>query len=201
MKKILQILFVILALIIGLYPAIYFIINRKFGLLQTKTDEVLLNINWNIAFYIHIIFGAIALLVGWTQFSLKSRTTNIKMHRIIGKLYICSVILSSLSGIYIGLFATGGFWASLGFITLAIIWFSSTLKAYFSIRKKQVILHQKMMIYSYAACFAAVTLRIWLPLLISILNDFTKAYIITAWVCWIPNIFVAYSLTNNCNET
>jgi hypothetical protein len=48
-----------------------------------------------------------------------------------------------------------------------------------------------MMIYSYAACFAAVTLRIWLPLLISITGDFFIAYPIVAWLCWVPNLIVA----------
>ena len=81
--------------------------------------------------------------------------------------------------------------ASLGFICLAVIWFYTTLKAYLNIRNKQVKQHQKMMIYSYAACFAAVTLRIWLPLLTAVLGDFVTAYIIVAWLCWIPNLIVA----------
>ena len=54
--------------------------------------------------------------------------------------------------------------------------------------------HQKMMIYSYAACFAAVTLRIYLPILSILFHDFIKAYILVAWLCWIPNIIVAYFL-------
>jgi dolichyl-phosphate-mannose--protein O-mannosyl transferase len=52
-----------------------------------------------------------------------------------------------------------------------------------------------MMIYSYAACFAAVTLRIWLPLLIMIFGDFIIAYTIVAWMCWIPNLIVARLIT------
>jgi hypothetical protein len=49
-----------------------------------------------------------------------------------------------------------------------------------------------MMIYSYAACFAAVTLRLWLPLLVIGFGDFIKAYTVVAWLCWVPNILVAY---------
>ena len=48
-----------------------------------------------------------------------------------------------------------------------------------------------MMIYSYAACFAAVTLRIWLPMLSALIGDFVIAYRIIAWLCWIPNIIWA----------
>ena len=53
-----------------------------------------------------------------------------------------------------------------------------------------------MMIYSYAACFAAVTLRIWLPILTSILGEFLSAYRIVAWLCWVPNLIVAYIISN-----
>ncbi len=47
------------------------------------------------------------------------------------------------------------------------------------------------MIISYALCFAAVTLRIWLPILEVVFGDFNTAYIITAWLCWIPNLIGA----------
>ncbi len=47
-------------------------------------------------------------------------------------------------------------------------------------------------IYSYAASFAAVTLRIWLPLLTIAFQDFVVAYRIVAWLCWVPNIAFAY---------
>ena len=52
------------ALIIGLYPGLYFVIDREFGLLSTKDDALLLDIAWNIGFYLHIVFGGLAMLVG-----------------------------------------------------------------------------------------------------------------------------------------
>ncbi|WP_433779573.1 DUF2306 domain-containing protein [Flavobacterium anhuiense] len=201
MRKILEKLFATLAIIIGLYPAIYFLVDRKFGLLQTKSEELLSNLGWNVAFYTHIIFGGVALLIGWTQFSRKLRDKNIKLHRTIGKVYICSVLLSSVSGMYIGFFATGGLWASIGFISLAAIWFTSTLIAYLTIRKGKVDIHYKMMIYSYAACAAGITLRIWLPLLTLLTKDFVSAYLITAWLCWVPNIVMAYLYIRRKNKS
>ena len=190
-KKVLWILIVVLAITIGLYPSIYFFIDRKFGLLNSKSDELLANIFWNMSFYTHIIFGGIALLIGWTQFSARIRSNNLNIHKQIGKIYLIAVILSSIAGIYIGFFATGGLISSLGFISLGIIWFYTTLKAYLYIKHKQIEQHQRMMIYSYAACFAAVTLRLWLPLLTMLYGDFVKAYLIVAWLCWIPNMIVA----------
>jgi hypothetical protein len=190
-QKISKIVISLFAIIIGLYPGIYFFKERTFGLLSSKSNELLTNPLWNAAFYTHIILGGIALLIGWLQFSTKLRLTNLSIHRTIGKIYIVSVLISSLSGIGLGFFATGGFVTSTGFICLGSVWFTTTLVAYLEIRKLRVEQHRRLMIYSYAVCFAAVTLRIWLPLLIIIFRDFMVAYTIVAWLCWVPNLFVA----------
>ncbi len=181
-----------LSILIGLYPIIYFCIDRKFGLLGTKSAELLSQPIWNISFYTHIVFGGFALLVGWIQFSKKARAKNIGLHRLIGKGYVISVLLSGIAGLYIAVHATGGFIASLGFLSLDVVWLYTTISAYLAIRNKDIVSHEKLMIYSYAACFAAVTLRIWLPLLNMTLGDFFIAYKIVAWLCWVPNMVVAY---------
>ena len=190
-QKISKIVIALFAIIIGLYPGIYFLKERTFGLLSSKSNELLENALWNTAFYTQIILGGIALLIGWLQFNTKLRLRNISMHRTIGKVYIVSVLVSSLAGIGLGFFATGGFVTSSGFICLGIIWFTTTLLAYLKIRNMQIEPHRRLMIYSYAACFAAVTLRIWLPLLIMLFGDFIVAYSIVAWLCWVPNLLVA----------
>ena len=191
-KKGLRILLAVMAILIGFYPAIYFIIGRKFGLLQSKPGALLTNVLWNTGFYTHIIFGGLALLIGWTQFSERIRTTKLVWHRRIGKLYVIAALMSALAAVYIACYATAGWVASLGFICLGITWFSTTLGAYIHIRKGRVDEHRQMMIYSYAACFAAVTLRIWLPLLVMYFHDFNPAYQIVAWLCWVPNLIVAW---------
>lgn len=190
-KKIAWILMIIFAIIIGLYPSVYFMIDRKFGLLGTKDNAVLINLFWNIGFYTHIIGGGLALLIGWTQFIRKIRTKYIPVHRFIGKIYVVALLLSASAGLFIAFYATGGFITTVGFTCLGIITFFTTLTAYLNIRKGDVINHQKMMIYSYACCFAAVMLRIWLPFL-QIFFPFIIAYKIVAWLSWIPNLWVAY---------
>ncbi len=184
----------VLAILVGLYPFIYFFINRKFGLLQSKSDALLADVFWNVGFYLHIILGGLALLIGWMQFSVKLRTKKLKLHRQIGKAYVLMALISASTSIYIAFYATGGIIASLGFLTLGCIWFYTTLKAYTEIRRGHIEQHQKMMIYSYAACFSAVTLRIYLPLLVMLFHDFNQAYVVVAWLCWIPNIVVAFFL-------
>jgi uncharacterized membrane protein len=170
----------------------YFMTDREFGLLASKSEELLSNVPWNIGFYGHILFGGLALLIGWLQFSKKLRNANIQRHRTIGKVYIVSALISGTCAIYIALYATGGIISSLGFMSLGVLWLFTTTKAYSAIKKRDLQLHQGFMIYSYAACFAAVTLRIWLPLLTFAFGDFVTAYRIVAWLCWVPNIIFAF---------
>ncbi|QSQ28023.1 DUF2306 domain-containing protein [Pyxidicoccus parkwayensis] len=188
-------LFALLCLAVGLYPGIYLFVDRSFGLLATKPRELLADAAWNVAFYTHISLGGVALAVGWTQFASRLRNSSPGTHRLLGKLYVGSVLLSALAGIYIGFFATGGVIPSAGFVSLGIIWFCTTLSAYRLIKNRQLEAHRIMMTYSYAACFAGVTLRIWLPLMIPVMGEFVAAYRIVAWLCWIPNLAVAHLMT------
>ena len=99
-------IFALLCILIGLYPSIYFMIDRTFGLLSSKSPEVLNDLLWNVGFYGHIVPGGLALLIGWIQFSKKIRTRQPLLHRRIGKLYVISVIISGICGVFIGFYAT-----------------------------------------------------------------------------------------------
>jgi len=190
--KILKVLMASLAVFVGSYPFRYFFVDRNFGLLQLKTEAVLTSPFWNIGFYSHIIPGGIALLIGWIQFNERIRTKRLTLHRMIGTVYVSAALVSSLAGIYIACYATGGIIASSGFMCLGLFWFYSTYRGYSSIIERNINAHKEMMIYSYAACLAAVTLRIYLPILSFAFGDFIKAYLVVAWVSWVPNLVVAF---------
>ncbi|MBB6111087.1 Predicted membrane protein [Mucilaginibacter lappiensis] len=193
LKKISWVSIVIFAIIIGLYPLAYYFADMKTnGLLSTKPREVLSNSVWHAAFYTHITFGGIALLTGWPQFSQKLREKYLSTHRLVGKIYVIAVALSSISGLFIAFFATGGIGNVLGFGILAMLWFISVFNAYRSILKMDIYQHENWMIRNYALTLAAVTLRIWLPLLSSfVFHDFIPAYRIVSWLCWVPNLIIA----------
>jgi len=108
LKRIGYYFFGLLCIAVGLYPIIYFIIDRRFGLLGSKTNELLSDTLWNIGFYGHITLGGLALLIGWLQFNKKLRLKNLKLHKRIGKVYVASAITSGLCGLYIAFYATGG---------------------------------------------------------------------------------------------
>jgi uncharacterized membrane protein len=190
-RKIKWFFFAFLAICIGLYPLIYLNAPSNSGLFATKPAELLINNLWNLAFYTHLSLGGLALLIGWAQFSPKWRKSNPKGHRVIGKIYAISVLISAICSIYIGIHATGGTIAKTGFISLGIIWLFTTIQGYRKAKSKEFSSHKKWMTYSYAACFAAVTLRLWMPILIAITGDFISAYQIVAWLCWVPNLLFA----------
>jgi len=189
-----------LCVIVGAYPLLYLLIDGKIGLLQTKSDLLLRDGGWRLGFYTHIVSGGIALLVGWTQFLKSWRSRNLRWHRNLGKLYVLMVGVSGVAAVYISFFASTGWVAGLGFGSLGVIWLYFTLQAYRSVRQRNLRKHESQMVYSYSACFAAVTLRLWLPLLLGVFHlDFKVAYPIVAWLCWVPNLLVARWITSRMN--
>lgn len=195
--------FAFFAIAIGLYPLLYFLVDmRSNGLLQSKPSAVLDDNIWDTAFYIHITFGGIALLTGWTQFSARLRRRYLNTHRLVGKIYVIAVTLSSVAGLYIAFFATGGLVCVLGFGSLAVLWLISNIKAYSTIRQGHILQHQNWMTANYALTFAAVTLRIWLPLLSAfVFHDFIPAYRVVSWFCWVPNLIIAIIIINKRKDT
>jgi hypothetical protein len=51
--------------------------------------------------------------------------------------------------------------------------------------------HRRWMIRNYSLTFAAVTLRLWIPILMVAGNDFPSTYTTVAWLAWVPNLIVA----------
>ncbi len=193
-KYLIWILVAFFAVAIGLYPLIYFFVDmHDKGIFRSKPAELLRDNVWHTFFYIHISFGGIALLTGWTQFSTKLRTRYLNTHRLVGKIYLIAVLLSGTAGLYIAYYATGGIVCTLGFGNLAILWLYTAIKAYTSVRALNITEHKHWMIRNYALTFAAVTLRIYLPLLTMFVfnNNFIPGYRIVSWLAWVPNLIVA----------
>ena len=193
MKKPVWITFALLSITIGLYPVGYFFMDASKGLLSLKPAALLVDLFWKTGFYTHIIFGGITLLTGWSQFHRKWRQNTPEIHRNIGKVYVFCALVSAVAAIGVSFSATGGPTATAGFFSLGAVWLSTTWMAYRHIRQGDIASHERWMIYSYAACFGAVMLRLWMPLLMALNGgDFVPAYRVVAWLCWLPNMGVAW---------
>ena len=97
-----------------------------------------------------------------------------------------------------------GLVGEVGLMTLATLWLWTGLMAYINIRAGNVEIHRQWMIRNYALTFAAVTLRLWLGILIGtqipLLETkyagdfeslFVEVYRVVMWLAWVPNLIVA----------
>lgn len=140
----------------------------------------------------HILGAMAAIIMGPFQFLEGIRKGRwLKIHRWLGRVYLLGVLFGGFGGLYMARLAYGGLPAQLGFGALGLLWLFTGWMAYILIRNKEIERHREWMIRNYALTFAGVMLRLWLPLLTSAGLDFTIAYITVAWLCWIPNLFVA----------
>ncbi len=191
--RMLWVLFIFFAVVIGVYPFLYYITDMsKGGLLSSKPASLLQSAIYMGAFYSHITFGGLALLSGCTQFSKKIRNRYTRIHRTLGTIYVTCVTISGSCAVYIAIYSSGGLVTHFGFGALGVLWLFCTLTAYNAIRHKDITSHRMWMIRSYALCFAAVTLRIYLPLFTAAFHfDFSISYQIISWLCWVPNLVIA----------
>jgi uncharacterized membrane protein len=141
---------------------------------------------WGI--YTHVFFGGIALLLGPFQFRRGLLLRNRSRHRLLGQVYVISSVMIGVSGMYMAAYSYGGWITHVGFGLLGFGTFMTVLKAYFHIRAHEVAPHRAWMIRNYALVFAAVALRIELPLL---RLGFDAPYLIVSWLCWVPNLLWA----------
>jgi uncharacterized membrane protein len=136
---------------------------------------------------LHALGGAIALLAGPLQFVPRFRESNWNRHRLLGWIYCGAVLLGWCASLWIAPHSQTGWIASAGFLTLGATWIVTTGLAVRFILRGNANRHRRWMIRSFALTAAAITLRIYLPLIIVFHWPFSSAYPAIAWLCWIPN--------------
>ncbi|HHK5597829.1 hypothetical protein CN324_24620 [Bacillus anthracis] len=148
---------------------------------------------WYSMLFTHITTSIVALVIGPFTLSTKFRERNINRHRIVGRIYMVGILLGGISGLYLSFYATGGLVAKLGFGLLSVFWLTSAYQALHRVKNKKMKDHRNWMIRNYSLTFAAVTLRIWLPLFIVLfgIEQFELSYAVIAWLAWVPNVIVA----------
>lgn len=153
------------------------------------------------AFYVHIVGGATALVVGPLQFWRGLRNRVPRVHRWLGRTYLVAVGVGAISGLLIAPSSPAGYVGFFGFGALAALWAITGWRAYRAIRRRDVPSHQAWMIRNYALTYAAVMLRLWLPLLLlaplalgmpwEFDSAFANAYAAVPFLCWLPNLVFA----------
>lgn len=169
-------------------PYIYF--ERDVEFLETK--QLIYHIKpWRYSFYIHVFFSPIVIISGLFQFNRWVITNKPKIHRILGYIYIVSVLLiSAPSALIMAFYANGGRIAQTSFVVLTLCWILFTWIAFQKAKKGNYTSHVKWMLRSYALTLSAVTLRFYAYLFDVFNVDIPprETYIIVSYLSWIPNL-------------
>lgn len=169
----------------------YIPFNREVSFLMIKQTEVTERPEYLILFYTHVYTSIFVLLSGFLAILRKNFGLK-NFHRNTGKVYILLILIfSAPSGIYMGLFANGGFLSKISFVILGFLWWFSTYKAYQLAKQKKFKEHKQWMWRSFAFTLSAITLRMWKVILVYLFHpNPMDVYQIIAWLGWIPNILI-----------
>ena len=166
----------------------YIPIQDDVSFLAIKQDEVNGILGYLPLFYVHVYSSIFVLILGLIQhFKIFSQ-----IHRILGYAYVIILLFfAAPSGLFIGYYANGGFWAQIAFIVLGILWIFYTLRAIIRIKNKNLIGHQFDMWRSYALTLSALTLRAWKVGIVYLFQPHPlEAYILVAWLGWVLNLII-----------
>ena len=176
----------VLALIIAAYAiALLFVPAMRPPFLQERFATVPL------VAYLHLAGSGIALAIGPFQLNARLRSRFLRVHRWMGRTYVICVLFGGAAALALATASQAGLPTHVGFGLLALLWLFTTGNAYRHIRAGDRVSHRRWMIRSYALTFAAVTLRIYLPLSQIAGIPFDAAYQTISWLCWVPNLIVA----------
>ncbi len=145
--------------------------------------------NW---FGLHISAAPVALLLGAVQFFPRLRGMFPTAHVWIGRTYFAAILLAGVAGLVLAMGATERPMAVLGFVLLSGLWIVFTTRAVRHAIRGEVAAHRRWMTRSFALTFAAVTLRVEIPLLMVLgYENYAQMSPVLAWACWVPNLLLA----------
>jgi uncharacterized membrane protein len=142
-------------------------------------------------FVVHALTGSVALISGPLQFNRLLRNKHRNLHRVIGRLYVWAIWISSAGGLYSALFFDVTIAAKIAFGTLAVLWFSTTTVAYLRVRQRKIREHQEWMIRSFALSLFFVTFNFWTSGLAGTKLPQAVAYPLAVLLSWFLNLMIA----------
>ncbi len=145
--------------------------------------------NWPIAVLAHVGGGVIALALGSFQLVTRRGPRRI-WHRWAGRTYVLACLISAVAGFWLALHASAGPVATAGFGGLAIAWLGTTAMGWRKAVRGEFAQHRRWMIRSLSLTFAAVTLRIMLPMIPLTGLEFDVGYRAISFLCWVPNLLL-----------
>lgn len=113
----------------------------------------------NSIFAIHIFSGIVVYCTAILQFTPAIRNKYISFHRTTGKLYIFSSLLC-ITSLYVMIPRTWCIACRPSQLTVTSLWLLFIILAYYFIKQRKIVLHQRMMICSFICAAYFVTIRV-----------------------------------------
>lgn len=141
--------------------------------------------------FVHVAGSVTALALGSFQFLPVLRRTAGPPHRWIGRVYVAGCLVGGSAGLILAPGSHAGPIASAGFGALAVLWIATTLLGWRAAVQGRFDEHRRWMIRSWALTLAAVTLRLYLPLVMILDLPFLPWYRAISFLAWVPNLIAA----------
>jgi hypothetical protein len=140
---------------------------------------------------IHVAGSITALAIGSLQFVPALRRGAGPPHRWTGRIYVLGCLVGGAAGLVLAPGSHAGPIASAGFGLLAVIWIAVNVLGWRAAVQGRLAEHRRWMIRSWALTLAAVTLRLYLPLVMVLELPFLPWYRAISFLAWVPNLIIA----------
>ncbi|WP_240621414.1 DUF2306 domain-containing protein [Caulobacter zeae] len=140
---------------------------------------------------IHIAGSVTALVLGSLQFIPALRRGAAPPHRWTGRVYVLGCLVGGVAGLVLAPGSYAGPIATTGFGLLAVIWIAVNILGWRAAVQGRFVAHRRWMIRSWALTLAAVTLRLYLPLVMVLDLPFLPWYRAISFLAWVPNLIAA----------
>lgn len=141
--------------------------------------------------FVHVAGSVTALALGSLQFLPALRQGSRPPHRWTGRVYVMACLIGGTAGLILAPGSFAGPIATTGFASLAVIWIAVNLLGWRAAVQGRFADHRRWMIRSWALTLAAVTLRLYLPLVMVLDLPFLPCYRAISFLAWVPNLIVA----------
>ncbi|HYS55501.1 MAG TPA: DUF2306 domain-containing protein [Thermoanaerobaculia bacterium] len=151
--------------------------------------------NHRVTTWLHVIPGAVFLLLAPIQFLPSIRNRFLGLHRWLGRILIVAALISGAAGLFFGLFLPlGGFKESIPIAIFGALLFFSAIRGYIAIRRGEVRRHREWMIRAFAVALAIATVRVVLTALDMariMAADPRALFVVSIWSGWLITLAVA----------
>ena len=113
----------------------------------------------------HVLCGVAAFVIGPFQFSSRLRRRYLKLHRVLGRVYVGSVFIAASIAMVLAnhRHQTGGEHVVVAQCIQASAWIITTAAAFLTARNRQIQQHREWMVRSYAVTFTFIGTRLFSP--------------------------------------